>query len=81
MEDDLNTADAVSAIFELSKFINTNVKMCIRDRCGSHFEIARGVEVGHIFKLGTKYSEAMGCNFIDKDGKSKPCLLYTSRCV
>ena len=30
-------------------------------KCGSHFEIARGVEVGHIFKLGTKYSEAMGC--------------------
>ena len=44
-------------------------------KCGSHFEIARGVEVGHIFKLGTKYSEAMGCNFIDKDGKSKPVVM------
>ena len=32
----------------------------------------RGVEVGHIFKLGTKYSEAMDCTYVDKDGKSHP---------
>ena len=44
-------------------------------KCGSHFEIARGVEVGHIFKLGTKYSESMGANFVDKDGKSKPIVM------
>ena len=44
-------------------------------KCGSHFEIARGVEVGHIFKLGTKYSEAMGATFVDKDGKSKPIIM------
>ena len=31
--------------------------------CGSQFTIARGIEVGHIFKLGTKYSEAMRCQF------------------
>ena len=43
--------------------------------CGHELEIARGVEVGHIFKLGTKYSEAMGCNFIDRDGKSKPMIM------
>ncbi len=36
-------------------------------KCGSELEIARGVEVGHIFKLGTKYSEAMGATYIDKD--------------
>ena len=44
-------------------------------KCGSHFEIARGVEVGHIFKLGTKYSEAMNATFVDKDGKSKPVVM------
>ena len=44
-------------------------------KCGSPLEIARGVEVGHIFKLGTKYSEAMGATFIDKDGKSKPIVM------
>jgi prolyl-tRNA synthetase len=51
----------------------TETDKCIK--CGSSLEIARGVEVGHIFKLGTKYSEAMGCNFIDKDGKSKPVVM------
>ncbi len=43
--------------------------------CGNPLEIARGVEVGHIFKLGTKYSESMNANFIDKDGKSKPIVM------
>ncbi|MEM9291450.1 MAG: proline--tRNA ligase [Acidobacteriota bacterium] len=32
----------------------------------------RGIEVGHIFKLGTKYSDAMGCTFLDSEGKSHP---------
>ena len=40
--------------------------------CGGELEIMRGVEVGHIFKLGTKYSEAMDCTYVDKDGKSHP---------
>ena len=44
-------------------------------KCGGTLEIARGVEVGHIFKLGTKYSESMNANFIDKDGKSKPIVM------
>lgn len=43
--------------------------------CGDDLEIARGVEVGHIFKLGTKYSETMGANFIDNNGKSKPIVM------
>lgn len=43
--------------------------------CGEKLDIARGVEVGHIFKLGTKYSESMNANFIDKDGKSKPMVM------
>ena len=35
----------------------------------------RGIEVGHIFQLGTKYSEAMKAEFIDELGKSKPLLM------
>ncbi len=35
-----------------------------------HFVITRGIEVGHIFKLGTKYSEAMGAKALDKNGKA-----------
>ena len=34
--------------------------------------IARGIEVGHIFQLGTKYSEAMGAEVLDEDGRSRP---------
>ncbi len=45
-------------------------------RCDKgRFEIHRGIEVGHIFMLGTKYSEAMDCTFIDEDGKSKPMIM------
>jgi len=43
--------------------------------CGEKITIARGTEVGHIFKLGTKYSEAMSANFIDEDGKEKPFIM------
>jgi prolyl-tRNA synthetase len=35
-------------------------------------EITRGIEVGHIFQLGTKYSEAMGANYNDEDQKRQP---------
>ncbi len=44
-------------------------------RCGSAIEIKRGIEVGHIFKLGTKYSEAMGATFLDSTGKEKPIIM------
>jgi len=40
--------------------------------CGSPVTLTRGIEVGHIFKLGTKYSEAMGCIFQDEEGKDHP---------
>ncbi len=34
-------------------------------------QIVKGIEVGHVFKLGTKYSESMNAKFLDKDGKQK----------
>ncbi|MBN2514552.1 MAG: proline--tRNA ligase [Deltaproteobacteria bacterium] len=40
-------------------------------RCDSPIKFARGIEVGHVFKLGTKYSKAMKATFLDKDGKDK----------
>jgi prolyl-tRNA synthetase len=44
-------------------------------KCGGklHFEIA--VEVGHIFKLDTDYSEPLGARFLDEDGQEKPILM------
>ena len=43
--------------------------------CGSILKIARGIEVGHIFKLGTRYSEKLGALFPDKDGQQKPIIM------
>src|SRR4029079_12703345 len=45
-------------------------------RCGSGAFVAyRGIEVGHVFYLGTKYSAPMACNFVDEDGTSKPIVM------
>jgi prolyl-tRNA synthetase len=40
-------------------------------RCSHPFEAARGIEVGHVFFLGTKYSEAMKCTVLDDEGKER----------
>ena len=42
---------------------------------GEPLQMLRGIEVGNIFQLGTKYSESMGCNYLDKDGKSHPMIM------
>ncbi|HEX8153237.1 MAG TPA: proline--tRNA ligase [Thermoanaerobaculia bacterium] len=44
-------------------------------RCGTALEIYRGIEVGHVFKLGTKYSEAMHCEYLDETGKRVPMIM------
>ena len=38
---------------------------------GQPLKIRRAIEVGHVFKLGTKYSEALGASFLDEDGKAQ----------
>ncbi len=38
-------------------------------KCGSPLKVGKAVEIGHIFKLGYKYSESMGARVLDKDGK------------
>lgn len=43
--------------------------------CGGHIQIRKGIEVGQVFKLGTKYSEKLGCTYLDKEGKSKPVVM------
>ncbi|HVO42450.1 MAG TPA: proline--tRNA ligase [Aggregatilineales bacterium] len=43
--------------------------------CGQPLKVVRGVEVGNIFKLGTRYSDALGCTFQDRDGTSKPVIM------
>ncbi len=46
-------------------------------RCGQPLSIARGIEVGHIFKLGTKYSTALRCEFTDEKGGTRPAVMGT----
>jgi prolyl-tRNA synthetase len=41
-------------------------------KCGAPLKAARGIEVGQVFQLGTKYSETMGATFADPDGVEKP---------
>ncbi|MBQ4122213.1 proline--tRNA ligase [bacterium] len=43
--------------------------------CGADLKVTRGIEVGNIFKLGTKYSKAMNATFTDKDGQEKPFIM------
>jgi prolyl-tRNA synthetase len=44
-------------------------------RCGTPLEIYRGIEVGHIFNLGTKYSTAMNCTYLDESGNRQPMIM------
>jgi prolyl-tRNA synthetase len=44
-------------------------------RCDGTLELFRGIEVGHIFKLGTKYSQAMACNYTDEAGADHPMIM------
>jgi len=44
-------------------------------RCDGTLEVFKGMEIGHIFKLGTKYSESMGANVLTQDGKQVPLVM------
>jgi prolyl-tRNA synthetase len=43
--------------------------------CNRPMRAERGVEVGNTFQLGTRYSDALGCTFLDKDGQNKPVIM------
>ena len=44
-------------------------------RCDSTLVMRRGIEVGHVFKLGTRYSEALDASFPDRDGVQRPIIM------
>jgi prolyl-tRNA synthetase len=58
---------AVAAFADLK--IARDTDLCAR--CGRALKFARGIEVGHVFKLGTKYSKAMKATFLDNNGKER----------
>jgi len=62
-----------------SQFIVTDIAMtedgdeCVH--CGGRLKAVRGIEVGNIFKLGTKYSSAMGATYLDQSGREQPIVM------
>lgn len=44
-------------------------------KCGGKLEIAKGIEIGQVFKLGTKYSESLGASFLDQNGRPNPLVM------
>jgi len=48
-------------------------ELCVET--GQPLKIRRAIEVGHVFKLGTKYSEALGATFLDENGESLPSIM------
>jgi prolyl-tRNA synthetase len=44
-------------------------------KCGGALHFQTAIELGHIFKLGTRYSEPLGATFIDEDGREKPLVM------
>jgi len=44
-------------------------------KCGNKLDVFTAIELGHIFKLGTKYSDSMGAKFLDKNGKEQPIIM------
>jgi len=55
-------------------------------KCGGEIKTAQGIEVGHIFKLGTKYADALGCSFLDENSNDVTAIMGcygigVSRCI
>ncbi len=44
-------------------------------RCGETLDVFKAIELGHIFKLGTKYSDAMGATFLNENGQANPLIM------
>jgi prolyl-tRNA synthetase len=61
----------VTAWFDLRTV--TAGEPCVK--CGKPLKIRRAIEVGHVFKLGTKYSERLNATFLDVDGSRKPSVM------
>jgi prolyl-tRNA synthetase len=48
---------------------------CLCPQCGKTLEATRGIEIGNIFKLGTKFSTSMGATFLDEKGERQPAVM------
>ena len=55
--------------------VRTIVEGDVCPKCGQPIKTTQGVEVGHIFKLGTKYTDALGCTYLDESGKPQSMIM------
>ncbi|MBE7062585.1 MAG: proline--tRNA ligase [Ruminococcaceae bacterium] len=55
--------------------LRTVVSGDVCPKCGGRIETVHGIEIGHIFKLGTKYSKALGLTFPDENGEEQPVIM------
>jgi prolyl-tRNA synthetase len=69
-----NTQEQIDDINEKSyeELTNSNVDIYKECSCGASLSFKKGIEVGHIFQLGTTYTSALEANFNDENGKPKP---------
>ena len=44
-------------------------------KCNDELDISHGIELGHVFKLGTRYSDSLGAKFLDNNGKEQPIIM------
>ena len=63
--------------FETKEFADLRIitKDDLCPSCGKDIDIKRAIEVGHTFKLGTKYSETLGARILEQDGKTVPVIM------
>ena len=60
---------------DCGEIVVTKEDSAVCPKCGKPIKTAQGIEVGHIFKLGTKYSDALGLKSLDETGKSKTVIM------
>jgi prolyl-tRNA synthetase len=63
--------------FKVGEFVDLRVVKAgdLCPRCRRVIQFARGIEVGHVFKLGVKYSKAMGARYLDSNGKEQTIVM------
>ena len=44
-------------------------------KCNNEIDVSNGIELGHVFKLGTRYSDSLGAKFLDRNGKEHPIIM------
>jgi len=65
--------------FNVEDIIVAPIRLITKDdvcpKCGGALEHAKGIEIGQVFKLGTKYSEALQATFLDQNGRPNPMIM------